>query len=541
VRISNYAVSRQELLLPDHPAKLDAGVTKEMIPDGNDKIHWNLPTFGSFNQTIVEINGVYYGSYQIDAGGSVQGNNNGQGVVVYSLDRGATWQKLFTPDTSYPSPPCLVADKDGNLYIGGFGWGKYTDFYLIKYDSNRNKLWEKEVTGCKLSTKFGMIYSEADDCLYMFGRDHDTFTHVAEVTLDGVFVESRKIMTGSDHAAAPYFDTQYTTMYSDAQGRLHFAYTVYEWPGGTANEYWYNLLQVGYVYSDDRGVTWYDREGNLLNTPYDVTSDPGAVVAISGGQYGSNVWSSSIIENDGIVHILIYSANAAAGFPYGGPVNHMRIDRDSGNIIDTKILSFQYTQEPLLQMHSNLSVDPETGYIYLSSIFMSRPAVWESKDNGTTWSLKAMSNRPPTFGEYTTTSANHKITSLGDIILFSTDQGLFEYDGGRGVVSAVFNVREADHTVTWNTNGGLPVPTQTSVEDGGTIEAPAKMTKSGYKFAGWFETSDFSGSKITFPVSGVTGDKTYYAKWKPVSNGNNNNDDKLKHKHKNKNKNKHKR
>ena len=37
--------------------------------------------------------------------------------------------------------------------------------------------------------------------------------------------------------------------------------------------------------------------------------------------------------------------------------------------------------------------------------------------------------------------------------------------------------------------------------------------KDGYLFGGWFETSDFSGDKLTEIASGSYGDKTFYAKW----------------------------
>ena len=38
-------------------------------------------------------------------------------------------------------------------------------------------------------------------------------------------------------------------------------------------------------------------------------------------------------------------------------------------------------------------------------------------------------------------------------------------------------------------------------------------TKTGLTFAGWYENSSFTGSRITSISAGTTGDKTYYAKW----------------------------
>ena len=51
---------------------------------------------------------------------------------------------------------------------------------------------------------------------------------------------------------------------------------------------------------------------------------------------------------------------------------------------------------------------------------------------------------------------------------------------------------------TYTTDTGLTLPTP---------------TKTGLTFAGWYENSSFTGSRITSIPAGTTGDKTYYAKW----------------------------
>lgn len=45
------------------------------------------------------------------------------------------------------------------------------------------------------------------------------------------------------------------------------------------------------------------------------------------------------------------------------------------------------------------------------------------------------------------------------------------------------------------------------------LPTASQVTKSGATFAGWFETSDFSGSAVTQIPSTATGTKTFYAKW----------------------------
>lgn len=70
------------------------------------------------------------------------------------------------------------------------------------------------------------------------------------------------------------------------------------------------------------------------------------------------------------------------------------------------------------------------------------------------------------------------------------------------------------HTVTFNTNGGTPVASQ-SVEDGGTITSPKDPTREGYEFKGWL----LDGKSYNFKTP-VTSDITLTADWakaKPAS------------------------
>jgi len=68
------------------------------------------------------------------------------------------------------------------------------------------------------------------------------------------------------------------------------------------------------------------------------------------------------------------------------------------------------------------------------------------------------------------------------------------------------------YLVTWNTDGGVPTPTQTSVVDGGSITAPNGMTKAGYTFGGWYSNAGLT-VEAAFPLTSVTESKTFYAKW----------------------------
>jgi len=68
------------------------------------------------------------------------------------------------------------------------------------------------------------------------------------------------------------------------------------------------------------------------------------------------------------------------------------------------------------------------------------------------------------------------------------------------------------YDVTWNADGGTPAPTQSSVNHGGNITAPAEMTKTGYTFDSWYTNSGLT-SVAMFPIENVTENTTLYAKW----------------------------
>ncbi len=81
-------------------------------------------------------------------------------------------------------------------------------------------------------------------------------------------------------------------------------------------------------------------------------------------------------------------------------------------------------------------------------------------------------------------------------------------------VYACYN--KVNYTITYNLNGGTqqvsPAPATTyTVTDAVTLPTP---TKSGYKFAGWYENEDLTtGGRKTNITAGTTGNKTYWAKW----------------------------
>lgn len=75
---------------------------------------------------------------------------------------------------------------------------------------------------------------------------------------------------------------------------------------------------------------------------------------------------------------------------------------------------------------------------------------------------------------------------------------------------ASWNVSPKKYTVTFNSNGGSSVPSQT-VEENKTAFKPANPTRSGYKFLGW----TYNGQDFNFSTK-ITGNITLVAKWEEV-------------------------
>ena len=84
---------------------------------------------------------------------------------------------------------------------------------------------------------------------------------------------------------------------------------------------------------------------------------------------------------------------------------------------------------------------------------------------------------------------------------------------GNNVSSTALQV--TPRSVTFNSNGGSDVATA-YVNNGGTVSQPSNPTKTHYTFGGWYTDNGTWASAVNFS-STITADKTYYAKWNPVS------------------------
>ncbi|MFF2179474.1 InlB B-repeat-containing protein [Lysinibacillus sp. NPDC058147] len=79
------------------------------------------------------------------------------------------------------------------------------------------------------------------------------------------------------------------------------------------------------------------------------------------------------------------------------------------------------------------------------------------------------------------------------------------------------NVSEGSYIVTFDSDGGSKVPSQT-VAYKALVKVPSKPTKEGYIFIGWYKNKDFTKA-WDFAKDVVTEDLTLYARWMQESTG----------------------
>lgn len=73
------------------------------------------------------------------------------------------------------------------------------------------------------------------------------------------------------------------------------------------------------------------------------------------------------------------------------------------------------------------------------------------------------------------------------------------------------------YTITFNTGGGAFVETPISSYIYGTTATLPVPTKNGYKFEGWYDNAEFTGTALTEISDRAIGDKVFYAKWRKES------------------------
>jgi uncharacterized repeat protein (TIGR02543 family) len=89
----------------------------------------------------------------------------------------------------------------------------------------------------------------------------------------------------------------------------------------------------------------------------------------------------------------------------------------------------------------------------------------------------------------------------------------FNVDTVSGAMTLYAKWTPITYAVTFNTNGGTPVPTTQNINHGGKVtEPPTTMIKTDYVFDGWYKEAGLN-NKWDFSMDTVTATITLYAKW----------------------------
>ena len=86
--------------------------------------------------------------------------------------------------------------------------------------------------------------------------------------------------------------------------------------------------------------------------------------------------------------------------------------------------------------------------------------------------------------------------------------------GSTGNITLYAKWELVNYTITYELNGGINVPENPAGYNVETETITLKdPVKTGYTFAGWYKTEDFTGEAVTEIPQGTTGNITLYAKW----------------------------
>ena len=143
-------------------------------------------------------------------------------------------------------------------------------------------------------------------------------------------------------------------------------------------------------------------------------------------------------------------------------------------------------------------------------------ALCDVTDYGFVWA----EGSEPTISDNKTQKGNTSHTgaySDGLSISFTTGNTYYikAYATNAGGTTLSSALEVTPQSVTYNSNGGSDVATA-YVNNGGTVSQPSNPTKTHYTFGGWYTDNATWASAVNFS-STITADKTYYAKWNPVS------------------------
>jgi len=100
----------------------------------------------------------------------------------------------------------------------------------------------------------------------------------------------------------------------------------------------------------------------------------------------------------------------------------------------------------------------------------------------------------------------------GGIANTTLDMGIDQHSTGGSILLGIGDYIVDPVTVTFNTDGGVPVPNPQKVPRHSIAFKPVAMTKAGYTFDAWYDDTSFT-NKWEFAADTVADDCTLYAHW----------------------------
>ncbi len=141
---------------------------------------------------------------------------------------------------------------------------------------------------------------------------------------------------------------------------------------------------------------------------------------------------------------------------------------------------------------------------------------WDRIDHASSYAIYVNGKKVSTVATTSLDISSYLVVGTNNIQIkaLTVENGYQDSDYSNKVTKTV--VAEKTYSITFNTNGGTAIPTQTIKETVNTVK-PSNPTKAGYTFAGWY-TSDAYTTEYSFGNK-LSANVTVYAKWLEAWNG----------------------
>lgn len=228
--------------------------------------------------------------------GGLDGNMNSGQYDIFLVKHDGNGKKLWSKQTGTEKNDyaySVSVDKDGNAYVAGYTYGSFegsanagsSDIFLIKYDTNGNKLWVKQMG------------TTSDDIAYAVAVDKDGNAYVVGYTGSGIDGNAH---IGSWDIFLVKYDTNGTKLWSKQMGTPSWdeAWAVSVDKDGNAYVAGYTGGGLEGLKSEgafDLFLIKYDSNGNKLWAEQTGTSENDYAHAVAVDSYG-NAYVSGYTE-----------------------------------------------------------------------------------------------------------------------------------------------------------------------------------------------------------------------------------------------------